>query len=101
MERVRRATGSERAPSFFTYNRGVHILVYILSTLFILLAAGLLFAYVRDRRPGMLLMAAAYGTSAGAALALMAWWPLVVGFLVAWVFRLIGLEPGSRNKSRS
>jgi hypothetical protein len=78
----------------------VHILVYIVSTLFILLAAGLLFAYIRERHPGTLLMAVAYGTSAYVALALMTWWPLVVGFVLAWVFRLIGLEPGSRDKSR-
>jgi hypothetical protein len=79
----------------------VHILVYIVSTLFILLAAGLLFAYIRERQPGTLLMAVAYCTSAYAALALMTWWPLVVGFVAAWVFRLIGLEPGSRDKSGS
>ena len=88
-------------PSFFTYNRGVHILVYIVSTLFILLAAGLLFAYIRERQSGTLLMAVAYGTSAYAALALMAWWPLAAGFIIAWVFRLIGLEPGSRDRPRS
>jgi hypothetical protein len=79
----------------------VHILVYIVSTLFILLAAGLLFAYIRERQPGTLLMAVAYGTSAYAALALMTWWPLVAGFVAAWVFRLLGLEPDSRDKSRS
>ena len=79
----------------------MHILVYIVSTLFILLAAGLLFAYIRERQPGTLLMAVAYGTSAYAAIALMAWWPLAAGFIIAWVFRLIGLEPGSRDKSRS
>ena len=50
----------------------MHILVYIVSTLFILLAAGLLFAYIRERQPGTLLMAVAYGTSAYAAIALMA-----------------------------
>jgi hypothetical protein len=46
-------------------------------------------------------MAVAYGTSAYAALGLMAWWPLAAGFIIAWVFRLIGLEPGSRDRPRS
>ena len=101
MERVRGATGSKRAPFVFAYNCGVHIVVYIVATLFFLLAAGLLFAYVRERQPGTLLMAVAYGASAGAALALMAWWPLVAGFIIAWALRLSGLEPGSRDKPSS
>jgi hypothetical protein len=76
----------------------VHILVYIVAAIFILLAAGLVFAYVRHRQPGTLLMAVSYGASAGAALAYMAWWPLVAGFIIAWALRLSGLEPGSRDK---
>jgi len=46
-------------------------------------------------------MAVAYGASAGAALALMAWWPLVAGFIIAWALRLSGLEPSSRDKPSS
>jgi hypothetical protein len=78
----------------------VHIVVYIVATLFILLAAGLLFAYYRERRPGTLLMAATYGASAAGALTLVAWWPLVAGFVIAWMFKLMGLEPGSRDPSQ-
>ena len=29
------------------------------------------------------------------------WWPLAAGFIIAWAFKLMGLEPGSRDKSGS
>jgi hypothetical protein len=73
----------------------VHVVVYIFAGLFILLALGLLFAYYRGRHPGTLLMAAAYGAAAAGALAYMSWWPLVLGFAIVWLFKLMGLEPGS------
>jgi hypothetical protein len=75
----------------------VDIVIYIVAALFILLAVGLLFAYLRERQPGTLLMGVTYGTSAGVALALMKWWPLVVGFVLAWVVKLMGLDPPPRN----
>jgi hypothetical protein len=40
-------------------------------------------------------MAAAYGAAAAGALVYMSWWPLVLGFAIVWVFKLMGLEPGS------
>ena len=79
----------------------VDIVVYIVAALFIVLAVGLIFAYIRERQPGTLLMGLAYGTSAGVALALMKWWPLLAGFLIAWVVKLMGLDPGPRNGSQS
>ena len=71
----------------------MHILVYILSGAFLLLAAGLVFAYFRGRQLGTLLMAVAYGASAGAALSFMEWWPLLAGFVIAWLVRFAGLDP--------
>jgi hypothetical protein len=97
---VRRTAGSERAPPGFLYNALVHILVYILATLYILLALGLVFAYYRSRHPGTLLMAMAYGLSAGVALGHMHWWPFIVGFVLAWVFRFMGLDPGVPREPR-
>jgi hypothetical protein len=97
VERMRSAAGGERAPAFFAYNRGVHIVVYIVAALFIVLTLGLLFAYIRERHPGTLLMAVAYGTSAGVALALVKWWPLLAGFIIAWAVKIMGLDPPPRN----
>ena len=78
----------------------MHILVYIVAALFILLATGLLFVYYRERDTRTLLMAIAYGAAAAAALAYMNWWPLVLGFLLVWLLKLLGFEPGSGRASR-
>jgi hypothetical protein len=40
-------------------------------------------------------MAAAYGTSASLALFNGHWWPLLVGFALAWMFRFLGYDPGT------
>jgi hypothetical protein len=71
----------------------VNIVIYVFAAIFIALALGLLFAYYRTRHPGTLLMGVTYLASAGAALGYMQWWPLVVGLVLAWVVRLMGLEP--------
>jgi hypothetical protein len=79
----------------------VSIVIYIVAALFIVLAVGLVFAYYRERQPGTLLMAVIYGTAAGVAIALTAWVPLAAGFVVAWVVRLMGLEPPPRDGPQS
>lgn len=84
----------------FTYNGGVHIVVYIFAALFILLALGLAFAYYRGRHLGVLLMAVTYGASAGVAIALMHWWPFIAGFLIAWALRFMGLDPQAEREPR-
>ena len=71
----------------------MHILIYIFAALFIALGLGVLFAYYRTRQTGLLFMALAYGAAAGAALARMEGWPLLVGFVVAWLVRFAGLDP--------
>ena len=70
------------------------IVIYIFSGLFILLSLALLFAYYRARQPGLALMSSVYGTTGILALMLMHWWPLAAGFVLAWVLRLLGLDPG-------
>ena len=79
----------------------VNIVIYIIPAVFIVLAVGLLFAYQRERQPGTLLMAVIYGTSAGMAIALVAWVPLVGGFVLAWVVKLMGLDPPPRDGPQS
>ena len=71
----------------------MNIVVYVFSGLFVVLTLALLFAYWRTRQPGLVLMATTYGASAALALMFMEWWPLVAGFALAWVLRLMGLDP--------
>lgn len=70
----------------------MNIVIYIFSGLFIVLTAALLFAYYRTRQPGLVLMASTYGSAAALALVNMQWWPLLAGFALAWVLRLMGLD---------
>ena len=79
----------------------MHIVVYILAGGFLALALGLLFTYYRQRHIGLLLMAIAYGASAGAALAFMEWWPLIAGFVIAWLLRFAGLDPQAPRPPRA
>lgn len=67
--------------------------VYIFCALFFILSLALLFAYYRTKHAGMLLMAVAYGASAGLAIFIMHWWPLLAGFALVWILRLVGLDP--------
>ena len=73
------------------------ILIYIFSAIFIFLALVMLFAFHRIRHHGMFLLAFTYGFSAVLALVLMQAWPLLVGFVFAWLLRLMGMEPDTRN----
>ena len=100
MQRVRGTARSQRAPWCFLYNYGVHIVVYIGAALFLALTVGLIFAWFRTRQIGTLFMAAAYGGAAGAALTYMAWWPLLAGFVVAWIVRFAGLDPDAPRQPR-
>jgi hypothetical protein len=77
----------------------VNVIIYVFAALFIALALGLFFAYYRMRHPGTLLMGITYLASAGAALGYMQWWPLVMGLLLTWVIRLMGLEPRTDRDS--
>lgn len=78
----------------------MEIATYIFAGLFLLLAAALVCSYRRTRHAGLLLMAAAYGTSAGAAIALAEGWPLLAGFAVAWMIRFAGLDPDVKRQDR-
>lgn len=70
------------------------IVIYIISGLFVLISLALFFAYNRTRHYGLMLMGITYAGSATLALLLMHWWPLVAGFVLVWVLRRLGLEPG-------
>ena len=67
--------------------------IYFFAGVFILLSAGMFFAYYRSRHFGMFIMAMTYAASGLLAFGIPHWWPLVTGFVLAWMLRLIGLEP--------
>lgn len=79
----------------------MNIVIYVFSGLYIALTAALLFAYWQTRQPGLVLMSTTYGSAAALALAFMEWWPLAAGFALAWVLRLMGLDPVSKLPRRS
>lgn len=79
--------------------RHVNIVIYLFAGIFILLSVALVFAWYRARHPGLILMSSTYGSAAVLALMLMEWWPLVAGFALAWVLRLMGLDPGPGGPS--
>lgn len=72
----------------------MQVAIYIVSGVFIVLAAALVFAWHHTRHAGLVLMAGTYGAAAALALLYMHWWPLAAGFVLAWVLRLMGLDPG-------
>jgi len=67
--------------------------IYSFASLFVLLAAVMLFAYYRSSHFGLFIMGVTYAASGLLAFAIAHWWPLVAGFVLAWLLRLMGLEP--------
>ena len=74
----------------------MNLIIYVFSASFILMAIALLFTYQRTRHYGVFVMGLIYGAAAGTALVLMHWWPLVAGFAIVWVLKLIGFDPGTK-----
>ena len=71
----------------------MEIIVYFFAASFVFMAAALLLTYRRTGHYGVLLLAITYGISAGLAVVLMHWWPLMAGFALVWILRLLGLDP--------
>ena len=67
--------------------------IYFFAGAFVLIAAFMLFAYYRSRHYGLFIMATTYAASGLLALSVSHWWPLVTGFVLVWLLRLMGLEP--------
>lgn len=74
--------------------------IYIFALLFLALCAAMLYVYYRERHIGMFLMGVAYGTGGVVAIMLSDWWPLVAGFVVVWMLKLLGLEMAPRPVPR-
>ena len=71
----------------------MEIIVYLFAASFVFMAVALILTYRRTGHYGVLLLAVTYGAAAGMAVVLMHWWPLVAGFVLVWVLRLLGLDP--------
>jgi len=76
----------------------MQIVIYFFAASFAFLAVALVFTYQRTRHYGVIVLAVVYGASAVLAVALTHWWPLVAGFVLVWVLRLLGLDPDVRRE---
>ena len=45
-------------------------------------------------------MGITYAASAGLAIVLMHYWSLIAGFVLAWILRLLGLDPDAGSKEK-
>ena len=66
---------------------------YGFAGLFIVLSCAMLYAFYRSRNFGLFVMGLTYGASGLLAIAVTHWWPLVAGFILVWMLKLLGLEP--------
>ncbi len=76
----------------------MQIVIYFFAASFVFMAVALLLTYKRTRHYGVLLLGFTYGAAAGLAVVLTHWWPLVAGFVLVWVLRLLGLDPDVRRR---
>ena len=75
----------------------MNLVIYFFAASFIFMAIALTITYRRTRHYGVFLLALTYAASAALAIVLMHWWPLVAGFLLVWLLRLLGLDPDVRK----
>jgi hypothetical protein len=74
--------------------------IYGFAGLFIALSCTMLYVFHRERNFGLFIMGVTYGASGVLAIALPHWWPLVAGFVLVWLLKLQGLEPGHDPEER-
>ena len=69
------------------------ILLYFFASLFIVMGFMMLFAYHRTRRYELVVLSFVYSGSGLAAGYSLQWWPLIAGFVVAWLLKFAGYDP--------
>lgn len=67
--------------------------VYSFAALFVSMGLAIFFAFSRNKHYGLLLLGCTYVSAAIAAVVLTHWWPLVAGFVIAWLLRAMGMDP--------
>jgi hypothetical protein len=75
----------------------MNLVIYFFAASFVFMAIALMITYRGTRHYGVFLLALTYAASAALAIVLMHWWPLVAGFLLVWLLRLLGLDPDVRK----
>lgn len=75
------------------------ILLYFVASVFIVLGFMMLFAFRRSRRWELVLMSFIYSGSGIASAYSLDWWPLIAGFIVAWLLKLAGFDPDRPAKA--
>ncbi len=75
--------------------------IYAFAGLFIVLCLAMLFVFYRSQHIGSFIMGVAYGSAGLIAIELAHWWPLVAGFVLVWLLKLIGMEPGAEPPGES
>ena len=73
--------------------------VYCFAALFASMALALFFAFSRNKHYGLLMLGCTYLSGALLAVLLTQWWPLLAGFVIAWVLRAMGMEPVAEEAS--
>ena len=69
------------------------ILLYFVCSLFIVIGFLMLFSYHRTRQWEFVLLSFVYSGSGLAAGYSLQWWPILAGFVVAWLLKLAGHDP--------
>ena len=72
--------------------------IYGFAGLFVAVSAAMFYVYYRSSHLGMLIMGLTYGVSGALAIVLTHWWPLVAGFVLVWLLKLLGLELGADSE---
>ena len=75
----------------------MNVIIYLLASISIVLAAGGLSVYAQTKHVGMLLSSTVSITFSVLSIVLVSWWPLIIGFSINWCLRLLGLDPGARR----
>jgi len=70
---------------------------YVVAGIFIALSVTMLYVFYRSSHFGLFVLGLAYGCAGLLAIVLGHWWPLVAGFMLAWILKWLGLEPGSET----
>jgi len=74
------------------------ILLYFVASVFIVIGFLMLFSFHRTRRWEFVLLSFVYSGSGLAAGYSLKWWPIVAGFVVAWLLKLAGYDPDKPPK---
>jgi hypothetical protein len=68
--------------------------IYAFAGIFVALGGAMFYVFYRERHFGMFLMGLTYTISGLMGFAVAHWWPLIAGFVLVWMLRMLGLEMG-------